>query len=97
MPTYEYVCKNCGCKFERFQMMTDEPIKICPECGVVPTRLIGSGMGLIFKGHGFYATDYKKVTSSYMPCSEKEPDPESPAPDCNTCKEKSGCEFNNQA
>ncbi len=60
MPTYEYKCLECGIHFERFQSMTDEPVKTCPECGGKVKRLIGAGAGIIFKGSGFYETDYKK-------------------------------------
>ncbi|HOX55236.1 MAG: zinc ribbon domain-containing protein [Candidatus Omnitrophica bacterium] len=61
MPTYEYECLNCGHNFEIFQNMTEEPIKKCPKCKKLKLkRLIGSGAGIIFKGSGFYATDYKK-------------------------------------
>ncbi len=64
MPTYEYKCLSCGHRFEIFQKMLDEPIKVCPECGGEVKRLIGGGAGLIFKGSGFYITDYKKNSSS---------------------------------
>jgi len=59
MPTYEYECKKCGYTFETFQDMTDKPLKKCPECGGAVNRLIGTGGGFIFKGGGFYATDYR--------------------------------------
>ena len=59
MPTYEYECESCGLKFERFQNMTDPPVKTCPECGRRVRRLIGAGSGIIFKGSGFHATDYR--------------------------------------
>jgi len=59
MPTYEYKCNNCNYVFEMTQKMSDEPIKICPKCGKDIKRLIGSGAGTIFKGSGFYHTDYK--------------------------------------
>ena len=60
MPTYEYKCDACGATFERFQSITAEPIKRCPECGKAKVRrLIGTGAGLIFKGSGFYITDYR--------------------------------------
>ena len=60
MPTYEYKCEACGHTFERFQSITAAPIKRCPECGKSKVRrLIGTGAGLIFKGSGFYITDYR--------------------------------------
>ena len=60
MPTYEYKCAKCGNIFERFQAMTARPVKKCPKCNGTVKRLIGKGAGIIFKGSGFYATDYKK-------------------------------------
>jgi len=60
MPTYEYQCSACGHQFEKFQSITAEPIKVCPECNKKKVkRLIGTGAGLIFKGSGFYITDYR--------------------------------------
>jgi len=60
MPTYEYACPKCGHEFEQFQSMRDEPLKKCPKCRKTGLkRLVGSGAGLIFKGTGFYITDYK--------------------------------------
>jgi putative FmdB family regulatory protein len=59
MPTYEYECDSCGISFERLQRISDEPIRACPECGGQVRRLISTGGGLVFKGPGFYATDYK--------------------------------------
>ncbi len=60
MPTYEYRCEACGHEFEKFQSITAEPIKKCPICGKNRCkRLIGIGAGLIFKGSGFYITDYR--------------------------------------
>ena len=61
MPTYEYACPKCGHQFEQFQSMRDEPLKKCPKCKKAGLkRLVGGGAGLIFKGSGFYITDYKK-------------------------------------
>ncbi len=60
MPTYDYECGSCGHRFEVFQSMSDEPIKRCPECGKKVRRLIGGGLGVIFKGSGFYVTDNKR-------------------------------------
>jgi putative FmdB family regulatory protein len=60
MPTYEYKCAACGYEFERFQSIKAPPIKKCPECGKSKVkRLIGMGAGLLFKGSGFYITDYR--------------------------------------
>jgi putative FmdB family regulatory protein len=59
MPTYEYECRSCKHTFEAFQSIKDEPIKKCPKCGKSVRRLFGGGMGIIFKGSGFYTTDYK--------------------------------------
>jgi putative FmdB family regulatory protein len=63
MPTYEYECTRCGYQFEAFQKISDPAIEKCPECGKKVRRLISSGLGIIFKGSGFYSTDNKK--SSY--------------------------------
>lgn len=65
MPTYEYVCDKCHKEFEVFQSMKDDPLKVCT-CGKKGKvhRKIGAGAGLIFKGSGFYITDYKKTSSS---------------------------------
>ena len=63
MPTYDYICTECNYKFERFQSMLDEPIRVCPICGGVVRRIISGGTGLIFKGSGYYITDYKHKSS----------------------------------
>lgn len=60
MPTYEYKCAACGHRFDRFQSITAAPLKQCPACGKNKAqRLIGTGAGIIFKGSGFYITDYR--------------------------------------
>jgi putative FmdB family regulatory protein len=60
MPTYEYDCQNCGHDLEAFQRMSDEPLRDCPKCGEATLkRRIGLGAGIIFKGGGFYETDFK--------------------------------------
>ena len=61
MPTYEYECENCGYRFERFQNIKEEPLKRCPKCRHRVKRLLGTGAGIIFKGSGFYQTDYRSV------------------------------------
>jgi len=61
MPTYDYVCSKCGHELEIFQSMKDEPLRKCPACKKAGLkRRVGGGAGLIFKGTGFYLTDYKK-------------------------------------
>ncbi len=60
MPTYEYECDRCGHRFEEFQMYSEAPLKKCPECKKnALRRLFGTGGGIIFKGSGFYQTDYR--------------------------------------
>jgi len=59
MPTYEYECISCGYSFEVFQSITADPLKECPECGKEVRRVLGNGGGIIFKGSGFYQTDYR--------------------------------------
>jgi putative FmdB family regulatory protein len=63
MPTYDYRCKDCGHQLEEFQSVTDAPLTTCPKCGGNLQRLITGGSGLIFKGSGFYITDYKNGNS----------------------------------
>ena len=66
MPTYEYECNTCGHAFEVLQSMAAPKLKKCPECGKKAlSRLIGSGVGVIFKGSGFYETDYKRKGTSH--------------------------------
>lgn len=60
MPTYEYECTKCGHTFELIQRISDKPVERCPECKGKVRRLIHGGMGVIFKGSGFYTTDNKK-------------------------------------
>ncbi|MCG3121592.1 MAG: hypothetical protein ALAOOOJD_04747 [bacterium] len=64
MPTYDYDCTSCGHEFELFQSISAAPLEICPQCGGKVQRRINGGAGLIFKGSGFYLTDYKKANSS---------------------------------
>lgn len=83
MPTYDYVCGACGHAFEHFQSMSDARLSKCPKCAKKALeRKIGGGGGVIFRGSGFYQTDYKKASP---------PPSESPAP-CGTeaCKATPG-------
>jgi putative FmdB family regulatory protein len=69
MPTYEYRCPD-GHHFELFQKMSDEPRARCPQCGVLSERLLSGGVGFLFKGNGFYITDYR--SDSYKKEASKE-------------------------
>ena len=73
MRTYEYECLQSGKRFEEFQNMTDEPFKQCPKCGGPVRRLIGTGGTVIFKGSGFYATDYARASNSGASCGRSRP------------------------
>ena len=88
MPTYDYECNACGHAFERFQEISARKLRTCPECGKrALQRLIGRGMGVIFKGSGFYETDYKraaaksggKATDAGASTPEKSSPPSSPS------------------
>ncbi len=70
MPTYEYECPKCGCRFDKFEPMSAKPRAKCPECGAKCKRLIGAGAGIIFKGSGFYTTDYR--SDSYKKAAAKD-------------------------
>ncbi len=63
MPIYEYQCKACGVRFERVQRFSDDPLKVCPECGGEVYRLL-QPVGIIFKGSGFYVTDSRSSSST---------------------------------
>jgi putative FmdB family regulatory protein len=72
MPTYEYKCENCEHHFEQFQSITSKPLRACPECGENKlNRLIGTGAGIIFKGSGFYQTDYRSESYKKAASSDK--------------------------
>lgn len=70
MPTYEYECLKCKHKFEASQSMSEPPLKVCPVCGKPVKKLISVGAGIIFKGSGFYATDYR--SKSYKDKAKEE-------------------------
>jgi len=80
MPTYEYQCEACDERFEVFQPITAKPLRKCPECGKSKVRrLIGTGAGIIFKGSGFYETDYR--SESYKKAEKAEKDAAKPKSD----------------
>jgi len=71
MPTYDYQCQACDHTFEKFQSITSSAIRKCPECGKLKVkRLLGTGGGIIFKGSGFYQTDYR--SDGYKAAAEKD-------------------------
>jgi putative FmdB family regulatory protein len=89
MPTYQYRCDKCGHEFEKFQSITAESVRKCPACRTNNLkRLIGAGSGIIFKGSGFYQTDYR--TESYKKGRDSEK--ESAAPPKKPDKEKKPAE-----
>jgi putative FmdB family regulatory protein len=72
MPTYDYLCGTCGHKFEQFQSITAGSLKKCPKCGKLKLkRLLGTGVGVIFKGSGFYETDYRSEGYKKAALSDK--------------------------
>lgn len=73
MPSYDYECTVCGHRFEMFQSMSEPPLTECPQCGKRVRRLIGGGMGIIFKGSGFYVTDNRKSSSIGSKPAESKP------------------------
>ncbi|MDD3695597.1 MAG: zinc ribbon domain-containing protein [Lentisphaeria bacterium] len=64
MPTYDYLCDTCGHHFEHFQSMNEAKLEVCPRCQASVRRLIGAGSGIIFKGSGFYCTDYRSASEA---------------------------------
>lgn len=74
MPTYDYKCNGCGHRFEQFQSMKDKALKKCPECGKnTLERLIGTGAAVLFKGSGFYQTDYRSEGYKKAAAAESKP------------------------
>jgi len=72
MPTYDYLCNACQHRFELFQSITEDPVKVCPKCGKKKVhRLIGPGGAVIFKGSGFYITDYRSQSYKKAAAAEK--------------------------
>lgn len=103
MPTYDYVCRACGHELELFQSMKDAPKRKCPHCGKLELeRQIGSGGGILFKGGGFYQTDYRsdsykkaaaaetKGSDGAKPKKDDKPAKETPKPKADPGGEKAG-------
>jgi len=79
MPTYDYECQACGYTFEKFQPITASPVRRCPRCGRMKIRrLIGAGAGILFKGSGFYQTDYR--SSAYKEAAKNDKPPSDSKP-----------------
>lgn len=74
MPTYEYQCHSCAHRFDAFQSITASPLTRCPQCGKTVDRLISAGAGFLFKGSGFYTTDYR--SKPYQEAAKKDTDQE---------------------
>ena len=89
MPTYDYSCTACGHRFERFESINDDALKACPKCSKKKAkRMLGTGAGLIFKGAGFYTTDYKQAGSKKDSGSEPSKEPEKKSESKSESKEK---------
>ena len=87
MPTYDYLCGSCEHTFEELQMITAKPLRKCPECGKMKLkRLIGTGAAVIFKGSGFYETDYR--SESYSKAKKAESDKKETKTETTTSTEK---------
>ncbi|MFQ6048874.1 MAG: FmdB family zinc ribbon protein [Phycisphaerae bacterium] len=73
MPTYEYLCQACGQRIEKYQSITARPIRLCPACGRLQLkRLVGAGSGVLFRGSGFYQTDYRSASYNKAAKAEQE-------------------------
>ena len=86
MPTYEYACPSCGHRFDLFQKMSDEPGAECPECGAAAERQFSAGAGFLFKGDGFYITDYR--SDSYKKAAQA--DSKAPSADSGSSSSSDG-------
>lgn len=79
MPTYDYKCPKCATRFERVQKMKDPHVAKCPKCGAKAERQLSGGHGIVFKGSGFYETDYKRAGEK-KDKDKKEGPKDSPSP-----------------
>ncbi len=89
MPTYDYRCDSCDLTFEYVQPMSSAPLKKCPQCGRKVERLFSGGAGVIFKGTGFYQTDYR--SSKEKSKSEKSAAKDGPVCGSGACKQPDVC------
>ncbi len=90
MPTYDYECRECGHRWELFQQMKENPKRKCPECGRLKARrLIGPGAGIIFKGSGFYQTDYRSQSYQDAAKADKQAEKSDQKSDQKSASEKS--------
>ena len=84
MPSYDYKCESCEYEFEKFHAISADPVKLCPECGEEKVnRMVSAGVGVIFKGSGFYSTDYRD--SSYNSDKKASGPSETPCSTANSC------------
>jgi putative FmdB family regulatory protein len=91
MPTYEYVCESCGHRFDEFQSMKDDPLKVCPKCDQTSLRrLFGCGAAVLFKGSGFYETDYRSEAYKSAAKADQEAASKTPSTGSNGTSSTSG-------
>jgi len=88
MPTYEYKCPKCGTRFEKFQKITAKPGAPCPKCGTTAERQLSGGVGVVFKGSGFYETDYKRPSEKARRSQSEGEKPPAPKPDASKSDSK---------
>jgi putative FmdB family regulatory protein len=92
MPTYEYRCDSCSHEFDEFQYIKDEPLKKCPKCKKNKLRrLISGGAAVVFRGSGFYQTDYRSDSYRSAAKAESAPKAESPSEACKGCSAAKEC------
>jgi putative FmdB family regulatory protein len=90
MPTYEYVCRNCGHRFDVVQSMHDDPLTVCPECGQAQLRKVFAPPAITFKGSGFYATDSKAAARRDGDANKRDDTSGAPAKDASKERPKEG-------
>ncbi len=103
MPTYEYACDSCGNGFEVFQKMADSPVKDCPQCGASVRRVLSGGIGISFRGSGFYVNDAASgspsstaaAPSSASSAKASAPKPGAAKPACASCPAKAAASGGN--